>query len=49
MKPDFMRPENEGIGGQLEEPSYVASSLGNVAVSDTVYPCCLQAFITVVH
>jgi hypothetical protein len=51
MKPDFMHPENEteGIGERLEEPSYVASSVGNVAAFDTLYPCRLQAFITVVH
>jgi len=43
--------ETEGIGGRLDEPSCVANSLGNVAAFDAlrVYPCCLQAFITVVH
>lgn len=46
-----MHPENEtkDTGGRLEEPSYEAKSVGNVAAFDTLYPCCLQAFITVVH
>jgi len=46
-----MHPNNEtkDIGGRLEEPSYKANRVGNVAVFDILYPCCLQAFVTVVH
>lgn len=46
-----MHPDNEtkDIGGRLEEPSYEANSVGNVAAFDTLYPCYFQAFVTMVH
>jgi hypothetical protein len=51
MKPEFMNHENgkEGIRRRLDEPSYVANSLGNAGAFGTQYSCYLQALITVLH